>query len=1330
MEGDKQTDSTDSAAVLEALLSDCMLVDREQLGRRAQNAARRRRGQARRSSAPDDLTELLAQAEASCRQRQRRADSVPPITYPDNLPISARKEEIRRAIEDHPVVIIAGETGCGKSTQIPKICLEAGRGRAAQIVCTQPRRVAATALSRRLADELGVAWGEEVGCKIRFRDHTSAHTLVKMATDGMLLAEIRSDPNLYQYDTVIIDEAHERSLNIDYLLGYLRQLRDRRPDLKIIVTSATMDTEKLSQAFGDAPIIEISGRLFPVEVRYHSLDELLGEEEELSYVDGAIKAVVDLLDESNQGDILLFMPGERDIRETRDLLEGRRLRGVEVLAMFSRLTNAEQQRVFNPGDARRVIISTNVAETSLTIPRIRFVVDTGLARLNRYNPRTRTQRLPIEAISRSSADQRSGRCGRVQDGVSVRLYSEADYLSRAEHSQPEIQRCDLAEVILRMRDLNLGDIEQFPFIDPPAPVAINAGYQLLQELGALDAKRRLTPLGRDMARLPIAPTVSRMILEAKLENALREVLIIAAAISIQDPRERPLDLQEEADKSHRQFANPDSDFLTLLRIWDTYHENLDQLKTHSQMRRFCKQRFLSFTRMREWRDIHSQLSGSLRETRTAGARQSAKVATFDAIHRSIAAGLLGNVARKKEHNLYSAARGREVMVFPGSGLFQRQVTPKPKAAAGRGGDQSPLQPQPSAPAWIMAAEIVETSRLFARCVARIEPGWLMELGAHLCRSSYGEPYWSRPSGRVLARETVRLHGLELTTREILFSRVNSAAATALFIRQALAADDIESPHEFLQHNRRLCERIEMWQTRMRSHDGIDLEAAAVEFYESRLSEVSSVHDLNRIIREHEGGERFLFMEETDLLGDRDTTVDRQSFPDSVSIDGRDAELSYAYRPGEEEDGVTLHVPQTLIDGVRSEFLEWLVPGLLEEKITCLLRSLPKPIRKSLVPIPQTARTITTELTPTHPTFLESLEAFLSNRYRLDIRRSHWGLDSLPAHLVVRLEVCDDDGKAIVSGRDLSEIAAQLDRHETPAELEAWKRVSDQWRRDGLVDWSLDDVPERIEVIRVAGVPLFGYPGLERGESGAAMRLFKSRREAETASRGGLVQLYEAVMKRDLAWLRGELEVLCQRGDLYSPGSKQVRDDAYACLVDHLFASDPILALTQERFEARRRYALEHLRALADKCIALVGGLLSTRLEILRCQFPYDGLAADLQRLLPDRFLLSTPFDRLEDLQRYLKAVLIRIERARLNPAKDAARAAQVREFESGLSDLLQGAPTPDAEPRRQLLIQEFRQMLEEWRVSLFAQELGTSMPVSEKRLRAKLNGIEAAASTL
>ena len=1316
-------DSVTTFDDVEVLLEECMLCDRVSLGRRLRNLRKGRRG-----APAAELERLLLRARSSRQRRRRRHSLVPSITYPDSLPITARKDEILQSIEEHPVVIVAGDTGSGKSTQIPKICLEAGRGLEAQIACTQPRRVAASALSRRLADELGVSWGDEVGCKIRFHDRTTPDTLVKMVTDGMLLAEIRGDPNLYQYDTLVIDEAHERSLNIDYLLGYVRIIRQRRPDLKVVITSATMDTEKFSTAFDGAPVIEVSGRRHAVEVSYQPLDELLDQDEDLSYVDAAVRAVVELLSKSREGDVLLFMPGERDIRECRDLLDARRLPGVEILALFSRLTSAEQQRVFSPGQARRVIVSTNVAETSLTIPRIRFVVDTGLARLNRFNPRTQTQRLPIEAISQSSAEQRAGRCGRVRDGVCVRLYGEEDFQSRPRYTQPEIQRSDLAEVILRMRDLDLGDVERFPFVDPPSPQAVKAGYQLLQELGALDAQRRLTALGRDMARLPIAPTVSRMILQAKQENALREVVVIAAAISIQDPRERPLEQQEEADRSHRQLAHPESDFLSLLRIWDTYHERLGQLKTQNQMRRFCREHFLSFVRMREWRDIHEQLSGALREPGTfkVHRRQVESPASYDAVHRSIVAGLLGNIACKKEHNLYRAARSREAMLFPGSGLFQRKAGSSRKAAAAgspaTSTDGSALEDsQGGAPAWIVASEMVETSRLFARCAARVDPAWLLELGSHLCRSSYRDPYWNRSSSRVLVRETVRLHGLELTTREIPYARVEPGAATGIFIREALAADDIDTPHRFLKHNRDIRERIETWQTRMRRRDGIDLERAAVDFYTAHLIDVSSVHDLNRIIRQEEG-DQFLHMTEVDLLGDRDSSVDRESFPDSMSLDGSQAALAYAYRPGEDEDGVTIRLSHTQLDTVHPEILEWLVPGLFEEKITCLLRTLPKGIRKSLVPIPQTARAIASELEPTHPSFLECLEVFIRRRYRVDISRADWRSDDLPPYLRMRVEVCDDDGKVVIAGRDLTEICRRLERHDTPAELEAWQRQSEAFSQDGLTGWSFGDLPERVEVTRVSGVPLFAYPGLERDDAGARLRLFKTPVEAEAASRGGFVRLFESALKPDLAWLRAELEGLHRLGDLYSPAGDHLTADAYESVVTHLFANDPVLPLTRRSFEDRRQRALNELPALSSACTDLVSELLETRLDILACENPYAEVADDLQRLLPDRFLRVVPFSRLVHLSRFLRAVLIRAERSRLDRSKDVSKADQVRLYADRLNELI--AEKQVVGSRRHQLIDEYRWLLEEWRVSVFAQELGTSQPVSPKRLDAKLREIE------
>ena len=671
----------DPLTAIRSLLPRCMLQERRKLENQLKKIRRQR--------SDGDLARLLDRATESVRlleQRQR----LPTITYPSELPIVSRKAEILAAIRDHPVVIVAGETGSGKSTQIPKICLEAGRGIEAKIACTQPRRVAALSVSRRIAEELQVSWSQQVGCKIRFRDQTQPQTLIKMMTDGMLLAEIQGDPQLYEYDTLIIDEAHERSLNIDYLLGYLRLLRRRRQDLKLVITSATIDTEAFSKAFDNAPVIQVSGRMYPVEVRHWPLDELLEESGDCTYIDASANAVEQVLAESRDGDLLVFLPTERDIHELRVLLSRRSQIKAEVLPLFGRLTASEQQRVFSQGGRRRVILATNIAETSLTIPGIRYVIDTGLARLSRYNPRTQTQRLPVEPISQSSAEQRKGRCGRLSGGICIRLYDEQDLVSRPVFTPPELQRSNLADVILHMLALGIGQIEEFPFIDPPTPQAIRGGFQLLEELGGLDSNRRLTRLGREMARLPIAPTVSRMILQAQKEEALRELLVIGAAVSIQDPRERPQDKADQADQMHRRFIDPRSDFLTLLRIWEAYHDELDGKRTQNQLRKFCRSHFLSYTRMREWRDIHEQLRQTLKEI--VGFRQNIKPAGYDAIHRSMVPGLLSSIARKKEHNLYSAARAREVMIFPGSGLFQSK-------SKGRSGVSD------STPDWLMAAEM-------------------------------------------------------------------------------------------------------------------------------------------------------------------------------------------------------------------------------------------------------------------------------------------------------------------------------------------------------------------------------------------------------------------------------------------------------------------------------------------------------------------------------------------------------------------------------------------------------------------------------------------------
>ncbi|MCC7264069.1 MAG: ATP-dependent RNA helicase HrpA [Candidatus Latescibacteria bacterium] len=1287
-----------------------MLAERVRLGRRLQELRR-----SRRPPGPE-LEKLRRRAEASVRLREERRQKAPAVSYPAELPIAERKDEILQAIKDHPVVIVAGETGSGKTTQLPKICLEAGRGVQGRIGVTQPRRVAALSLSRRLAEELGVGWGREVGCKIRFSDQTSPQTYIKMMTDGVLLAEIHSDPQLLEYDTLIIDEAHERSLNIDFLLGYLRQVRQRHPDLKLIITSATIDTEAFSQAFDQAPVIQVSGRLYPVETRHWPLEELMGEGEDLSYTEGAAMAVERLLAEAEGGDALVFMPTERDIRETCQLLEGRLGSRVEVLPLFSRLTAAEQQRVFSLQGRRRVVVATNIAETSLTIPGIRYVVDTGLTRLSRYNPRNQTQRLPIEPISQSSAAQRQGRCGRVTEGICVRLYPEAELLARPYYTQPEIQRANLAEVILRMLDLGLGQVEDFPFLDPPQPQAIRGGYQLLEELGSIDGQRRLTPLGRRLARLPTTPTVARMLLQAQEEGALEEVLVIAAGISAQDPRERPADQQEAADQMHRRFAHAQSDFLVLLNIWKAYHTELDELQTQSRMRRFCRTHFLSYMRMREWRDIHAQLSDTLREL--GDFTWNPEPASYEAVHRAITSGLLSNIARKKEHNLYQAARSREAMLFPGSGLFQKK-TPR---AGSEGEDKSPDK---GAPPWIVAAEMVETSRLFARTAARIDPAWLLDLGGHLCRFSYKDPAWNTRSGRVLVRQTATLYGLEIATQQVPYSRVDPKAATELFIRQALVEDQIRASHAFLEHNRRLREKVETWQTRVRSREGVDVDQAVYEFYARHLEEVSSVHDLNRLVRARRAAEpRFLFMTEEDLLGDRKLRGNLDAFPDALMLDGQELALEYAYRPGQDEDGVTVKLPYKLVDAIDPQVLEWLVPGLLEEKIACLLRSLPKALRRQLMPINDKAAQIAAQLQPTHHTFLESLEVFVATRYGVRIQPGDWDLSEVPEHLRMRVEVQGVEGKPVLASRDLEALTQQLERHDTPTELAAWRKAAAEWSREGLKGWTLGDLPQRVEVAAVAGLPLWGCPGLEVIEGGVNLKLYKVREEAEAGNRAGLLRLYEQELAAEMAYLKKEMGALSQLKDLYrSLGTlAELQEDALIHLKNHLFGRDQLYPLDEASYLAGKARAQERLRGLAPPFLDLVESLLQVYKQIRLCLHPYPGIETDVQRLLPKHFLRQLSYERLPHLLRYLKAVLLRAERARLNPAKDAQRAAQVRPYQEAL-DRFPGSPAAANESRR-VLAEECRWLVEEFRVSLFAQELGTAQPVSIKRLAQKFEQLE------
>jgi ATP-dependent helicase HrpA len=1356
---------------LKTLLPQCLLPDWVRLGRRLARLLRDRHHPEQRDAL---LERLRQQVHASVALREERRLHVPTTTYPSELPITARKDEIVAAIRAHQVIVIAGETGSGKTTQIPKMCLEAGLGIEAKIGCTQPRRVAALSISRRIAEELNVTWGREVGCKIRFDDRSSAQTYIKMMTDGILLAETQRDPDLAEYNAIILDEAHERSLNIDFLLGHLKGLLVRRKDLKLIVTSATIDTQAFSQHFDSAPIIEVSGRLYPVEVQYQPLDAASEEQGEVSYVDAAVQAAERILYETHSGDVLMFMPGERDIRETGDQLEGRFNGEAEIIPLFGRLSGGDQQRVFAPSARRKIVIATNIAETSLTIPGIRYVIDAGLARISRYNPRTRIKRLPIEPISQSSANQRKGRAGRVEAGVCIRLYSEEDFQARPLFTQPEIQRANLAEVILRMKAFLLGDIETFPFVQPPSPAAIATGYALLQELGALDELRALTPLGQDLARLPIDPTLGRMLLQSQSEHATAELLIIAAGLSIQDPRERPLEQKEAAAAAHKQFSDPQSDFLSLLNIWNAVHEEWGRLRTQGQRRKFCKQRFLSYVRMREWQDVYSQLHDALEDLGTLRLNESN--AAYAAIHRSILAGLIGHAARFEERNNYKAAGNKLLSVFPGSALYARGEPQKKSAAAKAMADKPKLKSHQ--PPWIVAGEIVETSQLFARTLAGIEPEWIFQLAPHCCKLTHQNPHWSASAGNVLVEEIVTLHGLEVQRRNVAYGNINPQDATAIFIRSALveenlmpsrtreedddadrdevrvltpaaaAKPDLPPSYRFLTHNRRIREKIENWRTRVRHCALADLDVALAEFYAGHITAVSSLHELNRLLHDPAMTER-LCISEAELAGGKLLGYDAAAFPDAVPVSGQSVGLAYAYAPGEEHDGVTIELPFTLAQTASAALLEWAVPGLREEMTSALLRALPKSIRRGLMPFPPKVTEIVREFQPAGTSFLQDFAAFLHRRYGVAVKASDWQANVLPAHLRPRIDIVDDSRKSLGVGRDLAQLQQRLQQMKTEPVAKPdsgeWTHAAQQWERFGLTDWTCGDLPERITVNEGQPLPQHAWPAIEFAEGSVNVRLLRSRDVARATSFNGVQRLVELAVEKDLAWLEKDLRASSRFDALYSSlgDSAELRETSLEHLKRYVLPNEPLPALTRAYFETAVAQARQRLPGLASQFMDRLGVILQLRQQaqqrIGSANIPApprsqtlsslgqlgsaatiraaNPLADELASLVPSRFLERIEYDRLSHLPRYLKGLLIRAERAALNPVKNQDRIRQLAPYQGALKKL-QAQPARSPEALRQ--IETFRWMIEEFKISLFAQEMGTAMPVSPKRLDQQL----------
>ncbi|MBT5814051.1 MAG: ATP-dependent RNA helicase HrpA [Opitutales bacterium] len=1258
-----------------------------------------------------------------------------PIAYPKELPISKRREDIIAAIRKHPVIILSGETGSGKTTQLPKMCLDAGRGRKRRIACTQPRRVAALSIAKRVSEELGVEYGQEVGSKIRFADQTSKRTRIKFMTDGMLLSEIQSDPSMREYDTVIIDEAHERSLNIDFLLGHLNQLRLKRPDLKIIVTSATIDIEKFSQAFDDAPVIEVSGRVYPVDIIYAPLDELLEDSGDFTIIDGVAESVDRILDEFGQGDILAFLPTEKDIRETMDLLEGRLGNQIAILPCFGRLSNADQQRIFSRSPKRKIVLATNIAETSLTIPGIRFVIDTGLARISRYNPRGRTKRLPIEDISQSSANQRKGRCGRVQDGICIRLYSEKNFEKRVIFAIPEIQRANLAEVILRMMASRLGDIETFPFIDPPTPVAIKSGYALLEELGAIDPQRRLTPIGRKLARLPIDPTAGRMLLQAKNEGVVDQLLVIASALSIQDPRERPLGKEELARAAHKRFVHRESDFLTLLNIWEGVYDQTERL-SQSRLRKFCKSHFLSYLRLREWMDVKKQLTQSLadfersQKIKHEPPRYKTPEEKFDlrkyggveyrSIHHCLAAGLLANPARKEEPNLYRATGDRKTLIFPGSGLFNR----KAQHAKTKRQKQELATKTPS-PGWILAGEIVETNRLYARTVAVIDPTWLLQIGSHILKYSHSQPSFEVDQGRVTCLESIRIHGLELQRKNVSYLKVDPVKATEIFIREALLNEDFEANYEFLDANRKLKNRMQNAQTIAKMQSWIGIEESAYRFYCKRLKGIASLGDLNQWLKEKAGraGEP-LFMSETDLTPVSDEPIDLAAFPETARLENAALPIVYQYKPGEANDGVTLKVPYAKAKALDGPMLDWLVPGHLETKILHLIKALPKDHRRPLQPLAETATEISRKLRPTHNSLCQSLAEYLKNHYAIETYASDWNEEAIPTHLQVRIDVHDSKGQTIIEGRSAKSVQDALREHESKApqgnqgQVEAiWKKARQQWNRpiDGLDQ--LEPQSEKIQIGEHNGVPIFGYPALCFFGDQLKLSIFKTPTEAQVANKSGIGALIEYELRRELAWIQEDLRDFSKLGPVaiaFAP-LDDLKQQGFVHMKG-LLRTHGINTIDTKEITRIVGKAKTDARGLTYKLIDLIKATLDARQSLkIKTNLPTD-LQAEVDRLVPADFIVRTPHWALKRIPTYLRGIELRSRNRQTDPQRDQRRQEEIDALKSRLKSLF--AP--------QETIEEISWTIEEYALSLFAQKLGTAFPVSAKRISEKFTKAGAA----
>ena len=1285
-----------SAKALHRLIDDCMQIDQPRLRRQVRTLAGKTGGD-------EAVARFHLKAEQSILKRQQRLEAAPNPEYPDSLPVVEQREQILAAIRAHQVVILCGETGSGKTTQLPKICLEAGRGVAGLIGHTQPRRIAARSVASRIASELNTSIGEAVGFKIRFSDQVSERSYIKLMTDGILLAEIQNDPWLNQYDTLIIDEAHERSLNIDFLLGYLKNLLARRKDLKLIITSATIDPERFAEHFNGAPIITAEGRAYPVELRYAPPDMAQGEDSDsLDDIDmpmAIINACETLLQE-RQHDILVFLSGERDIRELADLLgkqssHNRAFRGVEVLPLFSRLSNAEQNRIFASHNTPRIVLATNVAETSLTVPGIRAVVDPGYARVSRYSVRSKVQRLPIEKVSQASANQRMGRCGREAPGVCIRLYSEEDFGNRAEFTEPEILRTNLSAVILQMAAMKLGHIDDFPFVEAPESKFINDGYRTLQELAALNDKRELTPLGKRLARLPIDPRLGRMLLAAADEGAVNDVLTIVSALSVQDPRDRPFDKRQAADELHAEFNHESSDFMAWLNLWNFVTVQKEAL-SNSQFRKMCKQRFLSALRIIEWIDVRRQLERLCKELKLP---LSNSVAKPEHIHRALLAGLLANVAVRTEKKGYLGTRNRHLNIFPGSGLFKK------------------------GPKWIMAAEIAETSKLYARQVSAIETPWIESLAEHLLHYSYRDAHWQRKKGSVGAWAQSTLYGLIINPKKgVDYSRINPAESRQIFIREALVNGQLVTKGEFHRYNQELLEEVTTLEEKSRRRDIVVDPEELVRFYDALVPEhICTAFEFEKWRKELEADSpRALYFVREQLIANDGVDVSARDYPDQIEMQGMVLPLRYHFAPGEDDDGVTLVCPVEVLNRVSVARCEWLVPGMLTEKITSLIKSLPKALRRNFVPAPDFAAAAGASMQPGNGSLLVSLSQELHRMTGVKIARDDWDTTELPAHLKMRFSVVGAHGQELKSGRDLEALQAD---YVGEVEETLLKFSDNSIEQDQVTDWNFGDLPESVD-IKKSGMTMQGYPALHVTPQGVGIKLFATQSAAMIAMPVGLRELFKKVLKEEMKYLQRKLpniNVLSLRFTRF--GNKQTLiEDILNAAVDETFIHGRELPRTRDAFMQLLQDNRSSLVGIAGKFCEILGRVLDNHRQIAKrlegsISLSWIEPAADIKdqidELIYPGFVSATGLQRLTRVPLYFQAINKRLDGIDKSPDKDRRRRAEFLPVWEQFKAL---ATDKDDSPDYRSAHNTLRWAFEELRISLYAQDLGTSEKVSVSRL--------------